>query len=60
MPGNCKSHLASKRDQSRGTTGGWASTIQLAICDAQQSPSHWHAQADTIDEPQPIVAEYIS
>ena len=59
-PGKGKTHLASERDQSRGTTGGWAPTIQLAICVAQGTARHYHVQSDVAETPQPVVAEYVS
>ena len=61
-PGSGKTHLASVHDQSRGTSGGWAPTIQLAICDDQGAPGHWHVQS-VAEIPQPIVPiveEYVS
>ena len=54
--GRGKSHLTSERDQSRGTK---APNIQVAICDAQQYPGHWHVQTRTVEEAQPV-EQYIS
>ena len=49
--------LASECDQSRGTSGGWAPTIQFAICDDKGTPDH---QPDVAETQQPVVAKYIS
>ena len=55
---NNKTHIASERDQSRGTTGNLAPTTQLTICDAP-TPGHWYVQPVTVEEPAPI-EQYVS
>ena len=58
-PGGGKSHLANVTDQSRGTSAGWANTLQLSICDDQGAPGHWHVQS-VAETPPPVVAQYVS